>query len=568
MASPCFLSPSSWAASAPVLAASTARQSVGVINQPVYDSQFVGAANTGMSWAGTFGLAFMTATVLRALVRHRHRRPVRQRCATVVNAIDAGTATTTLPEVDRNTTKAFRRDLQRSDAYHKFGKTQMQNAMKELLRISGSDLVMEIRNNGNRLTIGDVTFVLADSYGFCWGVERSVAMAYEARNFFPDKNIWVTNEIIHNPLINENLSKMGMNFVQLRADGSKDFTGIKEGDVVVLPAFGASIDEMAFLKNQKALIVDTTCPWVSKVWNAVEKSKDKGCTSIIHGKYSHEETIATKSFAKTYLIIKDMADAEYVAEYILGRGNRDDFMARFVNAMSKGFDPDQDLQNVGVANQTTMLKGETELIGKLFERVMINKYGPQEINQHFVSFNTICDATQHRQDAMYNMLGAEYEAPTSALYAALAEEQVGVTLKSDKKAKLSSKAVEDTSRGKASPTAPPPLKKKIDMCLVVGGFNSSNTTHLIEIAQEEGVPGYHVDSAMRIGGSSGESNTVTYKPLELPPWQAMLEEGLETKDGFLPDGPIVIGVTSGASTPDSTVGECLQRVLHLKGHKI
>merc|ERR1712039_720683 len=240
-----------------------------------------------------------------------------------------------------------------------------------------------------------------------------------------------------------------------------------------------------------------------------------------------------------------------------------EFMAKFATSMSAGFDPDRDLDRVGVANQTTMLKGETELIGKLFERVMISKHGPQNVNEHFVSFNTICDATQQRQDAMYNMLGAEYEAPSSDLYATLEGEQVGIKLKSDKKAKLSSKAVEDETKGTSS--APVGAPQKIDMCLVVGGFNSSNTTHLIEIAQEEGIPGYHVDSAARIGGPSGDVNTIQYKPLEVSPAQAMLSEGLEIKDNFLPEGPIVVGVTSGASTPDSTVGECLQRLLHIKG---
>uniref|UniRef100_A0A7S1MH83 4-hydroxy-3-methylbut-2-enyl diphosphate reductase n=1 Tax=Alexandrium catenella TaxID=2925 RepID=A0A7S1MH83_ALECA len=453
----------------------------------------------------------------------------------------------------------------KSDQYYKFGKTQMDKAMKELMSISGSELVSEMRKNGFRLTIGDVTFVLAQSYGFCWGVERAVAMAYEARNFFPDKSIWVTNEIIHNPLVNENLTQMGFQFVKTLPEGGKDFSGISEGDVVVLPAFGASIDEMAFLKQKKATIVDTTCPWVAKVWTSVEKSKDKGHTSIIHGKYDHEETIATKSFAKKFIVVKNMPEAEYVANYIIGGGDREEFLKKFEKAIPEGFDPDDDLDRVGVANQTTMLKGETELIGKLFERTMIKKFGPQEVNEHFISFNTICDATQERQDAMYQMLGTEYEAPSSKLYADLEGEQVGVELRSTKQQeKLSSKAKENEMRGAASETSEAP--KRIDLCLVVGGYNSSNTTHLIEIVEEEGVPGYHIDAALRIGGADGElTNRIQYKPVATPPGQAMLEQGLETKEGFLPDGPIVIGLTSGASTPDNILGECCKRILEIKG---
>mmetsp|Transcript_30824 Transcript_30824/g.70713 ORF Transcript_30824/g.70713 Transcript_30824/m.70713 type:complete len:549 (+) Transcript_30824:77-1723(+) len=472
-------------------------------------------------------------------------------------------ATTSGPVVDRATTKKFRRDLMKSDQYFRFGRTQMDEAMNELKAISGDDLVSKLRQNGFQLTVGDITFVLAESYGFCWGVERAVAMAYEARKFFPDKKIWVTNEIIHNPLVNKNLSDLDMAFIQMK-DGEKDFTVVNGGDVVILPAFGASVDEMALLQDKGAQIVDTTCPWVSKVWQSVEKSKDKGHTSIIHGKYDHEETVATKSFAQTFLIVKDMVEAEYVVRYVLEGGDKAEFMKKFKNAMSDGFDPDVDLDKVGVANQTTMLKGETELIAKLFERTMIQKFGPQEINQHFVSFNTICDATQERQDAMYKMFGSEYEPPQSTVYAELEDEQIGIELLSEKEQnRLSSRAMEDATRGEAAAAeenATPP----VDLCLIVGGYNSSNTAHLLEIALDEGVPAYHVDCADRISRGGEGENTIEHKPLFTKPAEAMLDKGLEIKDPFLPEKrPLVIGVTSGASTPDKEVGECLQRILAL-----
>jgi len=391
-------------------------------------------------------------------------------------------------------------------------------------------------------------------------------MAYEARNFFPENNIWVTNEIVHNPVVNQNLRAMGMNFVPKATNGGKDFSGVSEGDVVILPAFGASADEMAYLKERNVRIVDTTCPWVSKVWNSVERSKAKGYTSIIHAKYDHEETVATKSFAAKYVAVKNMSEAEYVANYILGKGNREEFMQKFAKAMSDGFDPDVDLESVGVANQTTMLKGETELIAKLFERVMIKKYGPQEINQHFISFNTICDATQERQDAMYDMFNAKYEAPTSALYKELEGEQVGMDLMTIKNQEnLSSKKIEAATKGGSVAEGRAPTQR-MDVALIIGGFNSSNTIHLLEIAEEEGVPAYHIDCPERIAGPDGVSgNRIQHKPLSTHPQQAMLDEGLEVQESFLPEGPVVIGVTSGASTPDSVVGACLERVLELRG---
>jgi len=197
---------------------------------------------------------------------------------------------------------------------------------------------------------------------------------------------------------------------------------------------------------------------------------------------------------------------------------------------------------------------------------MIKRYGPQEINRHFVAFNTICDATQERQDAMYKMFGAEYQAPQSALYAELEGEQVGVELGSARVRRgLSSRRKEDELRGTAAAPGGAP-GRPVDVCLVVGGFNSSNTTHLLEIAEEEGVPGYHIDCAQRIGRGNAQ-NSIEHKPLVTPPSAAMLDEGLEVREGFLPEGPIVVGITSGASTPDNVVGEVLERILLAKGAK-
>ena len=403
-------------------------------------------------------------------------------------------------------TKAFKRSLNTSENYHRKGfghETEVSGQMRSEYQ---SDLIQQIRDNQYTLKRGNVTIRLAEAFGFCWGVERAVAMAYETRQHFPTERIWITNEIIHNPSVNQRLKDMNVGFIAVEK-GQKDFSVVNQGDVVILPAFGASVQEMQILNDQHCTIVDTTCPWVSKVWNTVEKHKKNSYTSIIHGQYKHEETVATSSFAGTYLIVLNLAEAQYVADYILKGGDpggnskadRQEFLTRFSRAHSEGFDPDRDLTAIGIANQTTMLKGETEQIGKLFEHTMLKKYGPTELNQHFLSFNTICDATQERQDAMFEL-----------------------------------------------------VKEKLDLMVVIGGYNSSNTTHLQEIAVERHIPSYHIDSGDRID----PHNRIEHK---------LLHGELQVQENWLPDGDIVIGITSGASTPDKVVATVIEKIFALKG---
>ncbi|CAI9104458.1 OLC1v1003128C1 [Oldenlandia corymbosa var. corymbosa] len=296
--------------------------------------------------------------------------------------------------------KKFRHNLTRSKNYNRKGFGHKEETLELLNQeYQASDIIKTLKENGYEYTWGNVTVRLAEAYGFCWGVERAVQIAYEARKQFPTEKIWLTNEIIHNPTVNKRLEEMKIEEVPIE-NGQKQFDVINQGDVVVLPAFGAAVEEMYTLNQRNVQIVDTTCPWVSKVWNTVEKHKKGDYTSIIHGKHNHEETIATASFAGKYLIVKNMAEATYVCDYILGgkldgsSSTREAFMEKFKFAFSEGFDPDVDLEKVGIANQTTMLKGETEEIGKLVERTMMQKYGVENINTHFLSFNTICDATQ------------------------------------------------------------------------------------------------------------------------------------------------------------------------------
>jgi 4-hydroxy-3-methylbut-2-en-1-yl diphosphate reductase len=362
-----------------------------------------------------------------------------------------------------------------------------------------SELVAELREASYTLQRGGITVKLAKAYGFCWGVERAVAMAYETRRQYPNHRIHITNEIIHNPSVNNRLREMNVFFVPQNGL-VKDLSEVQQSDVVILPAFGATLEEMQTLRERGCQIVDTTCPWVSKVWGALDKHKRAQCTSVIHGKWKHEETIATASFADKYIVVLNLGEAQYVADYIMNGGDREEFLAKFENAMSEGFDPDIDLSAVGVANQTTMLKSETAAIGKLFEKTMMQKFGPANLSKHFVAYDTICDATQERQDAMVELLNDE-----------------------------------------------------LDYMIVVGGFNSSNTSHLQEMAEHAGVKSFWVNEPSCVG----PGNTIRYRT----------SDGIEqTIEGWLPTGPVTIGLTSGASTPDKVVEDVMERVFMI--HKL
>ena len=393
-------------------------------------------------------------------------------------------------------THAFKRSLHHSDRYNRRGFGRADEVAGSLEQAYQSSLIGSIRDNGYQLNHGRLQVRLAKDFGFCWGVERAVAMAYETRKHYPGERLWITNEIIHNPSVNDHLREMNVQFIPVE-QGVKDFSGVTSGDVVILPAFGATVQEMQLLNERGCHIVDTTCPWVSKVWNTVEKHKKQTFTSIIHGKVKHEETLATSSFAGTYLVVLDLEEAQIVADYILGEGDRDSFMARFSKACSPGFDPDQDLKRLGVANQTTMLKRETEEIGRLFERTMLSKFGPSQLNEHFLAFNTICDATQERQDAMFSL-----------------------------------------------------VDEPLDLMVVIGGYNSSNTTHLQEIAINRGIRSFHIDTPERISAD----NSIEHKPLG----QELIRE-----QNFLPGGTVTVGITSGASTPDRVVEHVIQQLISL-----
>ena len=362
-----------------------------------------------------------------------------------------------------------------------------------------SAIVESMRANGNRLTAGRLTFHLAKEFGFCYGVDRAVDYAYETRAKFPDRRLFLVGEIIHNPHVNANLAKMGVTFLH-RVDGEFDFANITADDVVIIPAFGVTMRDFQRLRDIGCVVVDTTCGSVLNVWKRVESYARDGFTSVIHGKHYHEETKATASQVLRHpggkhLIVFDMAEARSVCDWIEGSGEVAALAARFDAASSDGFDFTRDLERVGVANQTTMLSGESLAIAAEFRKSLARRYGEEQIAEHFRSFDTICSATQERQDAVVQLLDG-----------------------------------------------------KIDLILVIGGYNSSNTCALAALAQSRDVTAYHIEDAENIESAGG---TIRHRPVG--------SKQEVTTPAWLGSGTS-IGITAGASTPNNKIGETILRV--------
>lgn len=428
---------------------------------------------------------------------------IRSSISAPVSVVKLNMADTTEEDV-KLTKKKQRLAFMKSDQFYRNGFKEVRKDVEDVMEGQfQSKLVDEMKTNKFLIEREGVRVHLASDFGFCWGVERSIALAYEAVKHFPDRKVHITNELIHNPEVNDNLHNMNVNFIEKVGDGEKDFSVVGDKDVVILPAFGASFEEMSMFNEKDVEVVDTTCPWVSKVWNTVDMHQKKGLTSVIHGKYAHEETVATTSFCEDYICVKNMEEAQMLTDYITNGGDKAAFMEHFKNAVSEGFDPDTMLNNLGLANQTTMYKTETRAIGQLLQRTMMEKFGPIEPQKHYMEFDTICDATQERQDAVHELV-------TNS-------EELG-----------------------------------LDFILVVGGWDSSNTAHLLEIPQMAGLRSFHINRAECIGAD----NTITHRTMSGEIVTEPLIENL-SKD-------IVLGVTSGASTPDAAVQDSLSSIFMLK----
>ena len=386
-------------------------------------------------------------------------------------------------------------------------------------------LVDLLRDREFVLTAGDTTVRLAREFGFCYGVERAVDYAYQTRLKFPEKRIFLAGEIIHNPHVNAKLRDMGIGFLSAKGTGF-DYAPVTEPDVVILPAFGVTIHDFAALRNMGCVVVDTTCGSVLNVWKRVEAYARDGFTALIHGKYYHEETRATASQVEkypggTYLVVRDMTEAQLVMDYIEGAGGRETahsrpaderlarasltreaFLERFANQAPAHFDPDLHLARIGVANQTTMLARESLDIARAVGESMERTFGAEHKAAHFRSFDTICSATQDRQDAVVEL-----------------------------------------------------LKEKIDLMVVVGGYNSSNTISLAALCAEQ-VPTYHIADPDDINVAE---NSVRYR--EIGAHHQESEKG-----NWLPmDGELRVGITAGASTPNNKIGEAVARLFALRG---
>src|SRR5476651_2546450 len=328
----------------------------------------------------------------------------------------------------------------------------MEAVQAQVLTHYRSEMVERIRAGGGVLSAGELTVKLAKEFGFCYGVERAIDLAYAAKKHFtevsPHTPIYLLGEIIHNPEVNDQIRNMGIQIISPKPT-DEELSQLQSGDAVIIPAFGTEVGTRKKLEAKGCVLVDTTCGDVMSVWKRVRQYSKESVTSIIHGKAKHEETKATTSQARAYgsghyLVVFTLAETDYVCDYILNGGDKHEFLKKFEGAYSAGFDPEIHLQAVGVANQTTMLRGETEEVQHRLRRAMIEKYGEAEVAQHFRFFDTICGATQDRQDALGKL-----------------------------------------------------LQDPLDLLLVIGGYNSSNTSHLAEMGEAK-LPTYFIKNAAKM----------------------------------------------------------------------
>jgi 4-hydroxy-3-methylbut-2-en-1-yl diphosphate reductase len=367
-----------------------------------------------------------------------------------------------------------------------------------------SSVVERLKSLGYEATAGDVRVKLAREFGFCYGVDRAVEYAYETRTRFPDRKLFLCGEIIHNPSVNARIQEMGIRILPDLKDPIVRYADVGRGDVVILPAFGVTVMEMDYLREKESVLVDTTCGSVLNVWKMVHRCARDGFTVVIHGKHYHEETRATASQTRLhangrYLCVRDVAEAELVCAFIRGDLPKADLLARLGSAASADFDPDVDLERIGLANQTTMLMSESFAIQELLRSAIRDRHGEAALEHRFRAFDTICSATQDRQDAVRTMLD----------------------------------------------------EGGLDLMIVIGGYNSSNTQALAGICTPV-LRTFHIDVPACM-----TPDTILHRPVG--------GGDLVSTTGWLPAGPLAIGVTAGASTPDNVVGDVIATILGMRG---
>jgi 4-hydroxy-3-methylbut-2-enyl diphosphate reductase len=380
----------------------------------------------------------------------------------------------------------------------------MEAVQAQVLSHYRSELVERIRANGHVLSANGLTIRLAKEFGFCYGVERAIDLAYAARKSFPPgKPIFLLGEIIHNPEVNDQIRNLGIKTISNKPT-DEELSELRSEDVVIIPAFGTEVATRRKLEEKGCILVDTTCGDVMSVWKRVRQYSKESVTSIIHGKAKHEETKATTSQATAYgtghyLVVYNLAETDYVCDYILNGGNKQEFLTKFKGAYSPGFDPEIHLRAIGVANQTTMLRGETEEVQRRLKAAMERKYGRANVDEHFRFFDTICGATQDRQDALEKLLA-----------------------------------------------------EPLDLLIVIGGYNSSNTSHLAEMGEAK-LPTFFLKNA---------SKMVSDKLIQH--YDLHLQQEVETEN-WLPAGNITVGITAGASCPNNLIEDTIRRLIELRG---
>ncbi|RPI13199.1 MAG: 4-hydroxy-3-methylbut-2-enyl diphosphate reductase [Ignavibacteriae bacterium] len=378
----------------------------------------------------------------------------------------------------------------------------------------------------SKLDFGPVRFLIARHFGFCYGVENAIEIAYKSLELNKDKRIFLLSEMIHNPNVNEDLKSRGVKFIRTHTGNQLiDWDELKPDDIVIVPAFGTTVEIQKILKERgiDPYKYDTTCPFVEKVWNRAETLGTKEYTIIVHGKYTHEETIATFSHSKKNsptVIVRDLPEAKQLVNIITGKLPAEEFYEIFKNKYSPGFDVNKDLQRVGVVNQTTMLASETQAIADLFRNSMEEKYGKENIDEHYAdTSDTLCYATYDNQLATQGL-----------------------------------------------------IESKADFAIVVGGYNSSNTSHIVELCEEK-LPVYFISDAGKIISDKEISHYDIHSQRELRTknWMDAGSMNEEKFAAYVFDGdkekkyntgkPIDIILTSGASCPDAILDEVLRKIV-------
>jgi len=356
------------------------------------------------------------------------------------------------------------------------------------------------------LDFGNVQFLIARHFGFCYGVENAIEISYKAIQENPGKRIFLLSQMIHNPDVNADLESHGIQFIQdTKGTQLIPWDSLNSEDVVIIPAFGTTVEIEQILNEQGVNVekYNTTCPFVEKVWNRSEKLGTDKHTIIIHGKHNHEETRATFSRSEQnapVLILKNLEEAKFLGKVILGERSTEEFKEYFMDKYSKGFDPEKDLLKIGVVNQTTMLATETQEITDHLRIVMAEKYGFENQKEHIADTrDTLCYATNDNQSATYGL-----------------------------------------------------LEKEADLAIVVGGYNSSNTTHLVELLERK-FKTYFIKSKEEIT-EDGIVRSFDIHSKEMSTNQAFSSAS---------EQPLKVIITSGASCPDSIVDGVIQRILEI-----